>query len=87
MNMLSAGFDEGSPDGNDPLLLARNMASRGITLVGSVMAHSSVHIIVDISHCSVLCCMRACIERLLGESKFHAQEFKLGAHLTSYHPI
>ncbi|KIO02675.1 hypothetical protein M404DRAFT_147240 [Pisolithus tinctorius Marx 270] len=26
------GFDEGSPDGNDPLQLARVMASRGITL-------------------------------------------------------
>ncbi|KAI6114216.1 hypothetical protein F5141DRAFT_1269829 [Pisolithus sp. B1] len=26
------GFDEGSPDGNDPLQLARMMASRGITL-------------------------------------------------------
>ncbi|KAI0269743.1 hypothetical protein BC834DRAFT_863137 [Gloeopeniophorella convolvens] len=26
------GFDEGSPDGNDPLVLARDMASRGITL-------------------------------------------------------
>lgn len=26
------GFDEGSPDGNDPLQLARQMASRGITL-------------------------------------------------------
>jgi len=26
------GFDEGSPDGYDPLLLAREMASRGITL-------------------------------------------------------
>jgi hypothetical protein len=28
-----AGFDEGSPDGNDPLQIARTMASRGITLV------------------------------------------------------
>lgn len=27
------GFDEGSPDGHDPLQLARLMASRGITLV------------------------------------------------------
>ncbi|KAK7681575.1 hypothetical protein QCA50_015308 [Cerrena zonata] len=26
------GFDDGSPDGNDPLVLARTMASRGITL-------------------------------------------------------
>jgi hypothetical protein len=27
------GFDDGSPDGNDPLVLARQMAARGITLV------------------------------------------------------
>lgn len=27
------GFDEGSPDGHDPLQLVREMASRGITLV------------------------------------------------------
>jgi len=26
------GFDDGSPDGNDPLVLARQMAARGITL-------------------------------------------------------
>lgn len=29
----AAGFDEGSPDGHDPLQLAREMAGRGITLV------------------------------------------------------
>ena len=29
---ICSGFDEGSPDGNDPLQLARTMASRGITL-------------------------------------------------------
>jgi len=28
-----SGFDDGSPDGNDPLELARQMAARGITLV------------------------------------------------------
>jgi len=33
-NLLPLGFDNGSPDGNDPLQLARQMASRGITLVG-----------------------------------------------------
>jgi hypothetical protein len=27
------GFDDGSPDGNDPLQVARQMASKGITLV------------------------------------------------------
>jgi hypothetical protein len=31
--IVVTGFDEGSPDGNDPLQLARIMASRGITLV------------------------------------------------------
>lgn len=31
---LFLGFDEGSPDGHDPLQIARQMASRGITLVG-----------------------------------------------------
>ena len=30
---LRPGFDEGSPDNNDPLVLARQMAARGITLV------------------------------------------------------
>lgn len=29
---ICSGFDEGSPDGYDPLQLARLMASRGITL-------------------------------------------------------
>ena len=28
------GFDSGSPDGNDPLQIAREMAKHGITLVG-----------------------------------------------------
>jgi hypothetical protein len=31
--ILVVGFDDGSPDGHDPLHLARLMASRGITLV------------------------------------------------------
>jgi len=30
---LGEGFEEGSPDGHDPLTIARHMASRGITLV------------------------------------------------------
>ena len=29
------GFDEGSPDGHDPLIIARQMAARGITLVST----------------------------------------------------
>jgi hypothetical protein len=35
------GFDEGSPDGHDPLVLARAMAARGITLVSVVVLVSS----------------------------------------------
>ena len=31
---LGEGFEEGSPDGHDPLIIARHMASKGITLVG-----------------------------------------------------
>lgn len=33
MGDLYLGFDDGSPDGYDPLQLAREMAARGITLV------------------------------------------------------
>ena len=42
---ISLGFDEGSPDGNDPLQLARTMASRGITLASFSACHeiSSTH--------------------------------------------
>ena len=35
---IRSGFDEGSPDGNDPLQLARTMASRGITLASFQLA-------------------------------------------------
>ena len=30
---LGEGFEEGSPDGHDPLIIVRQMASKGITLV------------------------------------------------------
>lgn len=40
LNKGLSGFDEGSPDGNDPLQLARLMASRGITLVRLGRVHS-----------------------------------------------
>ena len=30
---LGEGFEEGSPDGHDPLIVVRQMASKGITLV------------------------------------------------------
>lgn len=32
---LGEGFEEGSPDGHDPLIIARHMASKGVTLVSS----------------------------------------------------
>jgi len=35
-----AGFDNGSPDGNDPLQLARQMANRGIPLVNATIVSS-----------------------------------------------
>jgi len=39
------GFDDGSPDGHDPLQIAREMASRGITLVSTarVSSRSRLH--------------------------------------------
>lgn len=43
--ILIVGFDEGSPDGHDPLQLARMMASRGITLVSYWL---------DVAHCLTL---------------------------------
>lgn len=33
LTCFALGFDEGSPDGYDPLQIAREMASQGITLV------------------------------------------------------
>jgi len=42
LNLSLLGFDNGSPDGNDPLQLARQMASRGITLVGLFFAKNSL---------------------------------------------
>jgi hypothetical protein len=40
IHFLLSGFDDGSPDGNDPLVLARQMAARGITLVPySLVSH------------------------------------------------
>jgi hypothetical protein len=37
------GFENGSPDGNDPLQLARLMASRGITLVGMLLIYGACY--------------------------------------------
>ncbi|KAF8272198.1 elongation factor-2 kinase [Lactarius quietus] len=38
------GFDDGSPDGNDPLVLARQMATRGITLYATDFYKALVNI-------------------------------------------
>jgi hypothetical protein len=32
---VGKGFEEGSPDGHDPLVIARHMASKGIALASS----------------------------------------------------
>ena len=37
LSIWKSGFDDGSPDGNDPLVLARQMAARGITLVRALV--------------------------------------------------
>lgn len=36
------GFDDGSPDGYDPLQLAREMAAQGITLVSLSTPHTYI---------------------------------------------
>ena len=41
------GFDEGSPDGFDPLQLARQMAGRGITLV----SYSKIKCVLLLKRC------------------------------------
>jgi hypothetical protein len=48
-NLLFLGFDDGSPDGNDPLQLARQMAARGITLVGPFRPKNSFFLIFSSS--------------------------------------
>ena len=58
------GFDDGSPDGLDPLILVRQMAQRGITLVSP----NNVGIFYfSLTSSLVLRSMRACIEWLLGK--------------------
>ena len=55
-----AGFDDGSPDGNDPLVLARQMASRGITLVSFPdTSRSIMHTPESYHDSTVLRCLRA----------------------------
>jgi hypothetical protein len=48
------GFDDGSPDGHDPLQVARQMASKGITLVRIIMIHS---VRLFNTFLAVLCCL------------------------------
>ena len=43
------GFDDGSPDGNDPLVLARQMATRGITLVLLLRSQLALYVFSDTS--------------------------------------
>lgn len=62
--ILCSGFDEGSPDGHDPLQIAREMAGRGITLVW-IVERRYLDLDAYIS-LTVLCGLRACIERLSG---------------------
>jgi hypothetical protein len=65
-----SGFDEGSPDGNDPLVLARQMAARGITLVCTLVRWFTKVTVSDplMRIPSVLCGMRACAEQLFSTS-------------------
>lgn len=49
---LGEGFEEGSPDGHDPLAVARNMASKGITLASS-RSHSEYPFA---NHCTTVLC-------------------------------
>ena len=65
--IICSGFDEGSPDGKDPLQIARAMASRGITLasfraVKSLLVQDLLIILL------VLCGLRACSKWLLSKS-------------------
>ena len=62
-NLLLLGFDDGSPDGHDPLQLARQMAARGITLVRLFLSEKLLYFS---SSSPVLRCLRTCIERIFG---------------------
>lgn len=55
--MRLLGFDEGSPDGNDPLQLARAMASRGITLVSYTLVKLCACYGLNVLNTVVLRCM------------------------------
>ena len=65
-----SGFDEGSPDGNDPLVLARQMAARGITLVCTLVSRFAKVPVSDplMRIPTVLRGLRASAEQLLGMS-------------------
>lgn len=54
---LFLGFDEGSPDGHDPILIARQMASRGITLVRLILIRNSICSELIFKSFLVLCCL------------------------------
>jgi len=61
---LGEGFEEGSPDNHDPLIIARHMASKGVTLVSLQLSLKRP----SADRCvTVLCGLRASIERVLCE--------------------
>ena len=65
---IRSGFDEGSPDGNDPLQLARTMASRGITLASFQLAMKFLVQDLLIFFLLVLCGLRTRFERVFSKS-------------------
>ena len=62
-----SGFDDGSPDGNDPLVLARQMASRGITLVFLLRSQSAPYVFLILPS-AVFRGLRTSAKQLLGMS-------------------
>ena len=64
------GFEEGSPDGYDPLQIAREMASRGIVLVGLVAVKTIVFLSETLS---VFRRLRTCPQRLFGKFRINAK--------------
>jgi len=64
--VFCAGFDDGSPDGHDPLVLARQMAASGITLASFYFSQDHF----QTKPFLVLRCLRTCIKRIFGQCLF-----------------